>query len=43
MNAERWAYVALALLIWAAIVVMWSSGPHDCTPPDQRGNVHCKG
>lgn len=39
----RYLWVAVGLVAWAALVVVWAEGPYDCTVPDHNHRVHCKG
>lgn len=43
MTRQGWAVIWVGLIAWAALVViLWTSGPYDCTIPNSRGRVHCR-
>ena len=43
MNRQAWAAISAGLLAWAALVViLWTTGPYDCSIPNQHGKVHCR-
>jgi hypothetical protein len=42
MTLRHWLWVAAGLAAWAVLVVLWATGPHDCTVPDDHGRVMCR-
>jgi hypothetical protein len=42
VRVRHWLWIAAGLACWAAVVVLWTTGPYDCHAPDETGKVVCK-
>lgn len=42
MRRAHWVWIMTGLVLWAVLVLAWTTGPYDCTAPDSHHHITCR-